>query len=312
MKYLLFVLPLTLLVACGGDDAEAKDAKPLVLKTDQEKLSYVLGAKQASDIVNPNDPNSKKYKLDLIAKGFKSGFAPGFVNDPSNPCITTVQNLFGGGNGAVLDENYLDEGCRCMGELTAGMMYMQLNELGQAERINKAMLIRGFEDGLKKADTVLTVAEKEKVLVDFNQEMQQLVMAQQQEQASKFDAVWAEIKAKPGIRELENGIYIETLKAGTGPSPKEGQDIQASYILSDFAGNVIQDSRQVTPEGKFEANLNNGGPNGVIQGWVIGFQSVKKGGRYKLYIPKEMAYGDAPLQFEVELFQIGPAGSLKK
>lgn len=312
MKYLLLVLPLFVLAACGGDDEEKENVKePVKLESEKDKLSYTLGAKQGRDIANSSDPNVDKFDMDQIAKGFREGFVPGFDGTPANPCIQTLQNLFGANTGATFDESYLKEGCLCMGKLTSGVMYQQLNELGQVDRVNKEILFRGFEDALNKADTVLGDQEKQEILNSFNQEMQALVMQEQQKRALAFESKWEQIKKIPGIKELKNGIYLETLQAGTGGMPGLNSDIRASYILYDFNGKMIQNSKDVTPDGKFTANLSTG-PDGVIEGWVIGFQSIRKGGRYKLYIPAAMAYNQEPLMFEVELFDFGPKGSIKK
>jgi len=307
MRAWLLLLPFAALVACGGgEDEDTKEGKEkVVLKTEKDKLSYTLGAKQASDILNSRDPNIDKFDKASLVQGFEEGFKPGVVRDQSNPCMMTIQNMYGGAQGAAFDMTYVKEGCRCIGNITAGVVYEELDKLGQINRVDKKLLSRGFEDALfKNVDSVLNQGQREAIMATFNQEMQSIVVA-------KAETRWGQIRAIPGIQELENGIFLETIKAGTGPTPKAGQDIEASYILSDFDGNIIQNSKDVTPEGKFAAHLEEG-PEGVIKGWVIGFQSIKKGGTYRLYIPSAMAYGEMPLQFEVELFNIGPRGSLKK
>jgi FKBP-type peptidyl-prolyl cis-trans isomerase len=54
--------------------------------------------------------------------------------------------------------------------------------------------------------------------------------------------------------------------------------------------------------------------NGVIQGWKQSFPSLKKGGKYRLYVPAELAYGDqkGALCFYIEFINFGKAGTLVK
>ena len=56
----------------------------------------------------------------------------------------------------------------------------------------------------------------------------------------------------------------------------------------------------------------------VIPGWTEGIQKVNKGGKIKLYVPPQLAYGDdgrpgippgSTLVFEVELLDIKPAAA---
>jgi FKBP-type peptidyl-prolyl cis-trans isomerase len=58
--------------------------------------------------------------------------------------------------------------------------------------------------------------------------------------------------------------------------------------------------------------------NKVIAGWTEGLQKISKGGKIKLYVPPQLAYGDegrpgippgATLIFEIELLDITPAAA---
>jgi FKBP-type peptidyl-prolyl cis-trans isomerase len=72
---------------------------------------------------------------------------------------------------------------------------------------------------------------------------------------------------------------------------------------------------------KFDSSHDRGQPaefglNEVIAGWTEGLQLMKKGGKARLVIPSNLAYGPqgrqgippfAPLAFEIELLDILPA-----
>jgi peptidylprolyl isomerase len=100
------------------------------------------------------------------------------------------------------------------------------------------------------------------------------------------------------------------LKAGSGETPKPGQQVTASYtgmLLNGtkFDSNVDPQFGHVEP---FSFNIMQGN---VIQGWDFGFSYLNKGAKAVLYIPSNLAYGEnspspsipanSPMIFEVEL-----------
>ena len=102
-----------------------------------------------------------------------------------------------------------------------------------------------------------------------------------------------------------SGLKIQDLKVGDGPSPKMGQTVTVNYI-----GRL---------ENGKEFNNTNGKPidfklGEVIPGWNEGLQTMKVGGKRKLWIPSNLAYGprgrppmippNSNLEFEIELLGI--------
>ncbi len=86
-----------------------------------------------------------------------------------------------------------------------------------------------------------------------------------------------------------SGIKYEDMTVGTGPAPKEGQYVQVQYIGTGESGQEFDSSFK--HGGTFEFQL---GAGRVIKGWDIGVAEMKIGGRRKLIIPGNLAYGDAP------------------
>ncbi len=108
-----------------------------------------------------------------------------------------------------------------------------------------------------------------------------------------------------GTIKMENGLQIQDLKAGTGPEVKLGQGLTMHY-----SGTLENGT-------KFDSSYDRGEPfrfvlgaGQVIQGWDLGIQGMKVGGKRKLIIPSSLGYGErgigpippnATLIFEVEL-----------
>ncbi len=104
-------------------------------------------------------------------------------------------------------------------------------------------------------------------------------------------------------------LKIEDLKVGTGVAVKDGDTVVMHY------------TGWLTDGKKFDSSLDRGVPfetaigvGYVIKGWDMGVPGMKVGGKRKLTIPSDLAYGNygvdpdipggAALVFEVELIAI--------
>jgi peptidylprolyl isomerase len=106
-----------------------------------------------------------------------------------------------------------------------------------------------------------------------------------------------------------SGLQYADLVEGTGASPEVGQTVQVHYVGTLEDGTKFDSSRDRNRPFKFKLGVGQ-----VIKGWDQGVASMKVGGRRKLIIPAELAYGDrgaggvippgATLVFEVELLGI--------
>ena len=116
---------------------------------------------------------------------------------------------------------------------------------------------------------------------------------------------------------VPKGVSVETLSAGTGPTPNVGDVVFVNYVGKLTDGTVFDESQQPPiPEGLFPKGtpflLEEGQ---VIDGFFEGLQKVKKGGKYVIEIPSDKAYGAEPqpgspippnadLTFEVEVVDV--------
>ncbi|HSP56626.1 MAG TPA: FKBP-type peptidyl-prolyl cis-trans isomerase, partial [Dehalococcoidia bacterium] len=111
----------------------------------------------------------------------------------------------------------------------------------------------------------------------------------------------------------QSGLQYIDLKAGGGSQPKTGDQVTVHYVGKLEDGTVFDDSRaKDTP---FTFLL---GQAAVIPGWDEGISTMHKGGKRRLIIPPDLAYGakgfgdiippNATLIFDVELIEV-KAGS---
>lgn len=106
-------------------------------------------------------------------------------------------------------------------------------------------------------------------------------------------------------------LKSEDLVVGEGAEAKTGDTIRVHYVGTLSDGTEFDSNSE--GEVPLEFTL---GQGGVIQGWDQGIPGMKVGGKRKLSIPSDLAYGkagnppvigpDEPLFFEVELVEIVP------
>ncbi len=105
MKKLLFLFFIPLLFVSCGDDAAKEDGEVVDLKTEKDRLSYVLGAMNSKTIVGTPDPNIARLDMELVAKGFSENLS----DSSPDGCEESLKKLFGP-NFQDFNEAYAKEG----------------------------------------------------------------------------------------------------------------------------------------------------------------------------------------------------------
>lgn len=90
-----------------------------------------------------------------------------------------------------------------------------------------------------------------------------------------------------GVLQVDRDVKFVDLEVGHGPPPVKGKPVEVHY------------SGYLTNGTKFDASVDRGEPikfnfdgGMVIKGWDIGLSSMKVGGKRRIMIPAELAYGD--------------------
>jgi FKBP-type peptidyl-prolyl cis-trans isomerase FkpA len=188
------------------------------------------------------------------------------------------------------------------------MLGANLQRLNLNDQEMKA-LYKGIVDSAKKNKSEVEMAiYQPKIQAMFKARME-TVSKKQKEGGSTFITDY--LKKNPTAKKLPSGLVVHMLTEGKGATPKATDTVEVHYHGTLAADGTVFDS-SVDRGKKISFPLNR-----VIKGWTEGLQHVKLGGKVKLVIPSELAYGDngappkipggATLIFEVELFQINPA-----
>jgi peptidylprolyl isomerase len=106
-----------------------------------------------------------------------------------------------------------------------------------------------------------------------------------------------------------SGLQYEEICVGRGASPRPGQIAVVHYTGTLADGRKFDSSRDKNQPFAFQVGMGH-----VIKGWDEGVATMKVGGRRRLIIPPELAYGErgagnlippnATLVFDVELLEL--------
>ena len=119
-------------------------------------------------------------------------------------------------------------------------------------------------------------------------------------------AFLAENAKREGITALASGLQYEVLNTGTGAMPTREDTIRAHYHGTLIDGTVFDSSYDRGQPAEFPVG-------GVIAGWTEALQLMNAGSKWRLYVPRELAYGEqgvgsipphSVLVFDVELLDV--------
>ena len=104
-----------------------------------------------------------------------------------------------------------------------------------------------------------------------------------------------------------SGLKIHDEKVGDGVTPKMGQTVRVHYIGRFENGQEFNNSYKMGQPAEFRLG-------GVIEGWNEALQTMKVGGKRKIWVPSKIGYGpqgkpptippNANLEFDIELLGV--------
>lgn len=294
MRKLIFIALPILFLGCNNEKSVEDNEPPVVLKTEKDKLSYALGAMSGQSIIGGQDPNLKRLDMEELAKGF----AENLNTQKPEQCQATLVKLFGP-NGQDFDSTYAKEGAHCFGRLTSYSFYREIEKMGIKNELDFSLVKVGFRHALLKKDSIIPDAEKRTIIQQFVINFNETAGKKMMDQAKQVS----------GAKVFENGIVMVTLSEGKGGNPSQTDDVKVNYILTSAKGDTIESS--FVQRAPISISL-----EAVIPGWVYAIPKMKKGGKYRIYVPWELAYGEQKgresLCFFVELVDYAKKGTFVK
>jgi len=179
------------------------------------------------------------------------------------------------------------------------------------DEIDLPILQKGMTDKMQGSALLVSTEEAQPLLQSFSEKL----MAKEQEKIAKVSQENLEAgkaflegnKSKEGVKTTESGLQYKVLKEGEGKSPGVSDRVRVHYEGTKIDGTIFDSSYKRGEPATFQADQ-------VIKGWTEGLQLMKAGGKYRLFIPADLAYGvrgagkeigpNEVLQFDVELLEV--------
>ena len=115
------------------------------------------------------------------------------------------------------------------------------------------------------------------------------------------------VAAKPTVKKMPSGFYMEALTEGKGPSPVSTDSVKVNYKGALIDGKVFDESAKSGGPATFKVTQ-------LVPCWRQALEFMKPGGKAKVYCPPELGYGDvwhgidippgSTMVFDLELLEI--------
>jgi len=195
-------------------------------------------------------------------------------------------------------KNDLDSVSYCMGAVIGNSLKM-----AGFVSFNSKLFLQAINEVLTEKATAFKSNQNDSIIRNYFIKLQSKKAAENLITGKKF---LEQNKKKDSIVALPSGLQYKIITQGQGESPLITDKVTVNYEGKLLNGKVFDSSKQKGQPVEF-------GVNGVIKGWTEALQLMKKGSKWILYIPPDLAYGEQNIQgiepnsvliFEVELLSI--------
>lgn len=172
------------------------------------------------------------------------------------------------------------------------------------DSLDMEVFITAMEDVMLNKPLKVAPTEAEATMHRYMQAALMRRSAIAKEQSHKF---LEDNKAREGVKTTATGLQYEVVSPGKGKTPTMADRVTVHYTGRLTDGTIFDSSVQRGQPATFRVNQ-------VIPGWTEALQMMKEGGKWVLYIPYSLGYGErgyppqvppfSTLIFEVELMKV--------
>jgi len=164
--------------------------------------------------------------------------------------------------------------------------------------------VAGVKDTMSGAKSAVSIEEAGNLLESFFKDLEE----KQAAAAKKAGADWLARNAKlDGVTTTASGLQYKVITRGSGKKPGLTSKVKCHYEGRLLDGSIFDSSYQRGEPATF-------GVTQVIRGWTEALPMMSEGSKWELYIPYNLAYGEAGAQgaippyatliFTVELLEV--------
>jgi FKBP-type peptidyl-prolyl cis-trans isomerase FkpA len=301
--------------AVAQDKNVPSNVEKKVLSSDREKVSYAIGM-DVGNSIKPVGPDLDIASFQRAIRNAFDGGKPLLTEDEAKATDQALRARIGAREGKAAPG--MPPGTQApavdkskVGLLVGGFMVGR-SLIPIKNEIDLPVLVQAVGTTLAGDKPLMDEAEAKAVLTTFTQQMQAKLQADAAAAAGRNQAEGAAFMAKnklvKGVFTTPSGLQYMVLRQGAGPRPLPSDRVRVNYHGTLLDGTVFDSSYDRGQPAEFALNE-------VIPGWTEGVAMMPVGGKYRFWIPGELAYGakgtpggpigpNATLVFDVELMAI--------
>ena len=287
IKIITLFISFLLVFSCEDSNKKSNALKKTTkLSSLKDSNSYALGVNQAEMMLKKSKLDTRDFNQKELIKGFKENLYTSPILD--SMCQYSIEDFIGK-NGQSLNSDFAARGSYCIGKLYAHNFLTIWSKSKGVNRLNLPIVSKGFEDLIKKNIVSITMENRKKLIKRFYENLVNDVSK------VMIDA----LKERSNVEEIENAIYIEKIKKGTGAFPTDSSNVSIDYILtSPFMDTLENTYKRFSNQKPPYLNIKY-----LYPGMRFAIPRMQKNGIYRVYLPFEMVE-DEKLPFPYICFYI--------